>query len=74
MKCDAPEHEVLHLPAEASARLAKRLLQSLVGISGADAEKLWLAEVTRRAQEMDAGAVEMVSAETLEDRARSLTT
>lgn len=72
MKFDALENEMLHLPAEARARLAKRLLESLDDLSEADAEKLWLAEATRRAQEIDAGTVEMVSAETLENRARSL--
>jgi hypothetical protein len=48
--------------------LALRLLESLDDEFTADADKLWADEVSRRAREIDERAVDLVSAEALEER------
>ncbi len=62
------EQDALHLPQEDRARLALRLLESLNDEFTADADKLWADEVSRRAREIDEHKVDLVSAETLEER------
>ena len=62
------EQDALHLPQEDRARLALRLLESLDDEFTADADKLWADEVSRRAREIDEQKVDLVSAETLEER------
>jgi hypothetical protein len=62
------EQDALHLPQEDRARLALRLLESLDDDFTADADKLWADEVSRRAREIDERKVDLVSAETLEER------
>ena len=62
------EQDALHLPQEDRARLALRLLESLDDEFTADADKLWADEVSRRAREIDERKVDLVSAETLEER------
>lgn len=62
------EEDALHLPQEDRARLALRLLESLDEEFTTDADKLWANEVSRRAQEIDEGKVDLISAEKLEER------
>jgi len=62
------EDDALHLPPEDRARLALRLLESLDDDFNADADKLWADEVSRRVREIDERSVDLVSAETLEER------
>jgi hypothetical protein len=68
MKPAAIEKEALHLPIEARAKLAQRLLESLDDLSEQDAERVWLVEAERRAREIDEGKVQLVSSEELERR------
>jgi Putative addiction module component len=68
MKPAAIEKEALHLPIEARAKLAQRLLESLDDLSEQDAERVWLGEAERRAREIDEGKVNLVSSEELERR------
>ncbi len=66
------EQEALNLPIEDRARLAERLLSSLDDLTEAEAEKLWLMEAQRRADEIDQGLVELVSAEEMERRIQAI--
>ncbi|MFZ4702637.1 MAG: addiction module protein [Candidatus Methylumidiphilus sp.] len=66
------EQEALNLPIEDRARLAERLLSSLDDLTEAEAEKLWLMEAQRRADEIDQGLVEPVSAEEMERRIQAI--
>jgi len=53
--------EALKLPPEARGALASRLLESLHDdVVDADAEAAWEAEVARRVNELETGAVETV--------------
>lgn len=65
------EKEALELPIGRRAKLAQRLLESLDELSEAEASKLWLAEAVRRADEIDAGNVSLVTSEELELRVRA---
>lgn len=71
MRSNAIEKEALELPAAKRAALAQRLLESLDQLSAAEAEKLWLLEAARRAREIDAGKVQLVSAAELERRVKA---
>ena len=51
--------------------MALRLLESLDEEVTADADKLWADEVSRRAREIDERKVDLVSAETLEERVKT---
>jgi hypothetical protein len=66
------EEEALHLPVAVRADLAQKLLLSLEGDSPAEIEAEWLHEAERRAREIDEGAVELVPAELVRQRARAL--
>jgi putative addiction module component (TIGR02574 family) len=66
------EYELMRLPARARARLAERLITSLdQGPADPDAEKLWMAEAHRRAEELARGKVKGVSAEKVLRKARA---
>ena len=66
------EKEALHLPVTARAALAHKLLESLDELSEAEAEQLWLDEAERRAAEIDAGLVQLVSSDVVSQKAREL--
>lgn len=68
MNSRAIEREALELPVGRRAKLARRLLESLDDLSAAEADKLWLIEAVRRADEIDAGKVRLVKPEELERR------
>ena len=68
----AIEKEALELPIQERAKLAQRLLESLDEVSAAEAEQLWLDVAVRRAEEIDQGIVQLVSAEELESRVQAL--
>lgn len=68
----AIEKEALELPMQERARLAQRLLESLDEVSEAEAEQLWLEVAARRAEEIDQGTVQLVTAEELEGRVQAL--
>lgn len=52
--------EALKLPEEARAALAASLLDSLDKTVDTDAEARWAAEIAKRVQELDSGAVQPV--------------
>ena len=54
-------NEALKLPTEARAALADSLLDSLDEQVDEDAEQAWRQEIQQRLQEIDSGAVELVS-------------
>lgn len=66
------EHQVLHLPASDRARLAHKLLLSLDGLTEAETSEAWIDEAERRARQIDQGLVELVPAEEVMAKARSL--
>jgi len=51
---------VLSLPASQRAELAHKLLQSLEPESSPEVQQAWVAELVRRASELDAGTVRAV--------------
>ena len=51
--------EMLGLPEEERARLAQELIASLDGPPDADAERAWLDEIVRRAEEVRAGTADL---------------
>ena len=65
-------NEAMHLPMGERAELAQKLLLSLDDMSSEEIEQEWLAEAARRAKEIDDGAVQLVPAETVMQRARKL--
>lgn len=52
--------DALELPVEARAALVDSLLDSLDTAVDPDAEKLWQAEILRRAREIHEGAVQLI--------------
>jgi putative addiction module component (TIGR02574 family) len=60
---DAAEilRDALELPPDARAALAGSLLQSLDTEVDEDAEEAWEAEILRRLQEIDSGAVTLIA-------------
>lgn len=66
------EREALHLPATDRARLAHNLLLSLENLSEDELSEAWLDEAERRAAEIDNGAVNLISAEEVSAKARTL--
>ncbi|CAD6877020.1 MULTISPECIES: addiction module protein [Methylomonas] len=66
------EREALHLPAAERAKLAHNLLLSLENLSDAELHEAWLDEAQRRADEIDQGLVELISAEEVSAKARLL--
>ena len=60
------------LSAEDRARLVEELLDSLQGESDAEAESAWDREIERRVEEIESGAVKLISAEEVHAEARRL--
>lgn len=58
--------------AKARARLGQELLDSLDEFPPQEIDRLWLEEASRRAARIDAGEVELVSAEDVDRKARTL--
>jgi hypothetical protein len=59
------EQEIRGLPDSQKERLLRALLEELDGPPDADAGQAWLAEIQRRSQELDAGLVEPIAADTV---------
>lgn len=57
--------EALELPREARALIAERLLESLDFEEPFELSEFWNQEIARRCREIDDGAVELISAETV---------
>lgn len=66
------EREALHLPIADRAKLAHSLLLSLENLSDDELQEAWLDEAQRRADEIDLGLVELISAEEVSAKARLL--
>lgn len=66
------EREALHLPAAECAKLAHSLLLSLGNLPDVELQNAWLDEAQRRAEEIDQGLVELISAEEVSAKARFL--
>jgi putative addiction module component (TIGR02574 family) len=67
------EDEAMRLPARSRAQLAQRLLASLdQELAGPDAEKLWVAEAQRRAEELSSGKVKAIPAKQVLKKARAV--
>jgi putative addiction module component (TIGR02574 family) len=71
MNANTIEKEALALPLPERAKLAERLLESLDELSEQEAEALWLDEAERRAREIDAGQVQLVTPDELERRVQA---
>ncbi len=65
------ESELMKLSPRTRARLVKRLLSSLDGEPESDGEESWVAEATRRAEELHSGEAKGIPAETVFKKARS---
>lgn len=63
MNTDTIEDTALHLPLQQRAELAHKLLLSLEEQSEAEIADAWRVEAMRRAEEIDSGQVETISAE-----------
>ena len=63
--------EVMKLNPKRRAQLAKDLLDSLERLSKEEIEQLWVEEAIRRNAEIDAGTVELRSAEDVMKEARA---
>ena len=72
MTATAIEQSALSLPKPDRAHLVHLLLVSLDDPSEADIQELWLQEVRSRADEIDAGKVNLVSSEQFEQQVRAL--
>jgi Putative addiction module component len=57
--------EALQLTVESRAALAKRLLESLDGISPEENDHLWVQEAARRYQQLVTGTAKSISSEEL---------
>lgn len=66
------EDEALHLPREKRAQLIQRLVLSLESPSEEELKSDWLLEARRRAEELDNGLIQAVSADDLMKKARAL--
>lgn len=72
MNSTSIEQSVLGLPKSERAHLVHLLLDSLDAPSEADIQDLWLGEARRRADEIDARKVNLVSGEQLERQVQAL--
>ena len=68
----AIEQSVLGLPESERAYLVHLLLDSLDAPSEPDIQAIWLIEARRRADDIDAGRVKLVSGEQLERQVQTL--
>lgn len=66
------ENQLMSLPIDARASLARRLLQSLEDVSDAEYERLWGEESARRAAEADTGHATATPGSEVAEKARSL--
>ena len=72
MSPTAIEQSVLGLPKPERAHLVHLLLDSLDAPSGTDIQNIWLSEARRRADDIDAGKVNLVSGDQLERQVQAL--
>jgi putative addiction module component (TIGR02574 family) len=72
MTSTAIEQSALRLPKPDRAHLVHVLLDSLDDPSDTDIAQLWILEAQRRATEIDAGKVALVSGDALEQRVHAL--
>ncbi len=72
MNPTAIEQSVLGLPKPERAHLVHLLLDSLDTPSETDIQDIWLSEARRRADDIDAGKVNLVSGEQLERQVQTL--
>jgi putative addiction module component (TIGR02574 family) len=72
MNSTAIEQSALGLPKPERAHLVHLLLDSLDAPSETDIQDIWLSEARRRADDIDAGKVTLVSGEQLERQVQSL--
>ena len=72
MNSTAIEQSVLGLPKPERAHLVHLLLDSLDAPSETDIQAIWLSEARRRADDIDAGRVNLVSGEQLERQVQAL--
>lgn len=71
MSVDELMREAMRLDASERAAMAHELLSSLEALSEAEIEQLWLDEAERRRAEIEAGAVETISAADAISQARA---
>ncbi|PKM12683.1 MAG: addiction module antitoxin RelB [Gammaproteobacteria bacterium HGW-Gammaproteobacteria-3] len=72
MNIETISHEALLLPPRERAQLAERLLSSLDTLTEAEIEQLWFQEAARRADEMNKGRAQRISADVVYREARAL--
>ena len=72
MPSTAIEQSVLGLPLSERAHLVHLLLDSLDATSESDIQAAWLSEARRRADDIDAGKVRLVSGDELERQVQAL--
>ena len=72
MKTETIRREALSLPVQDRAELAEQLLSSLESLSEAEIEQLWFQEAARRAEEMDRGVTQRITADDVRRQAQTL--
>ncbi len=72
MNTETLEQTALHLPVKQRAELARKLLLSLDEQSDEEIAQAWHAEAVRRAEEIDSGLTDTVSAEEAHAAAHAL--
>ena len=72
MNPKANEQEALRLSLEDRARLAQKLLLSLGMLSEEERDDVWLTEANRRARGFGRGEIQLVSADEVRRKARTL--
>ena len=72
MNTSAIEQTALNLPQQERAHLVHLLLDSLDTPSGAEIQDIWLNEARRRADEINAGKVNLISSDQLEQQVQAL--
>ena len=72
MTTNTIEDAALHLPEIQRARLARKLLLSLETQSEADIAQLWIKESVRRAEDIDSGAVNILSVDEVRAASKKL--
>jgi putative addiction module component (TIGR02574 family) len=72
MNSSAIEQSALGLPEVERAHLVHLLLDSLDDPSSTEIQEIWLHEARRRADDIDAGKVNLVSGELLEQQVQAL--
>jgi hypothetical protein len=70
-KLEAIAAEALQLTVESRAALAKRLLESLDGISPEENDRLWVQEAARRYQQLIAGKAKSISSDEVFDKLKA---